>query len=246
MVRPPRRRGRAAPRRGRDREPDPPGGPRETSGYRARRPKARSGSSTVIPDVKSWLERPSPTVLELARCAADTRQILLEARRAEDADDSVRAAAAFERALARAACSETRSRDEELTRASALAGSARMGGDEAHRREAAQIFGLAPREELDGAELADWASVVADDDDASAELWAAALSQGVAPLWAYWNAGIDALYDDRGADAVRWLDRAVRAAPLNAWFAQEYATALEERGASSAAARMLVRSASLS
>jgi tetratricopeptide (TPR) repeat protein len=197
----------------------------------------------VIPGIERWPDIPTPAVLDFILAGAYARRALLDARHAESTGEADRAACGFERALALADRSEDRSADVDLTRAAALAGLARLRGDAARRRQAAKIFRQVPRAELDGADLADWASV--DEEGAGAEPDGELVAYGDAPSWVFFAAAERALASERPKDALRPLERAVRAAPLDPHLVETYASVLEEQGEKAAAAHASVHAAAL-
>jgi tetratricopeptide (TPR) repeat protein len=200
----------------------------------------------MIPGVKSTTAFELSTgVPELVLAPTFARHALLTGRWAESMGDGKEAANQFQIALDLLGTHSSGSTAADLIRAGAMAGLARVRGCADHRRAAVQVFTRVAIDELDGADLADWAASVEPDDPRRQELYSAAVARGNAPPWAFEALGVDALEDGDIDGAVRHLGQAVMRAPLEAAYLEKYGLALRRSGQSATAASALRSAAAL-
>ena len=211
------------------------GGSRNGSEQGEKRIAARSGSIDVIMGTEP--EDPGLTagVSDIALGLVSARSALNDARHEELASRLSNAAHGFERVISLVDEHDDGSSQSELLRAGALAGLSRTRADDGLREAAVERFAQIADQDLDSADLADWASV-SESRQRAHERYADAVTRGGGPPWAYWRLATAALKQGENDVAVDHLRHAVRAAPMDAELQATYGVALERAGESSGAA----------
>ncbi len=183
-------------------------------------------------------------VIGLTLGVAIARQKLLDGRHEEAKGNVGDAVHCFETALSLLAEDGGDSPMARVTRAAVLAGLARAG-DEARLDAAAQAFESVPDDLLDGADLADRASLLKPDDPAAYTLYSTAVHRGSAPALPYAVLGRAALDADDIETALGHLWRAVLCRPLDGDLYRVCGDALRRAGQGPSAAGTFTAAAAL-